>query len=88
MCTPVILCRSGYTSLMDLATLGLKAIVVPTPGQYEQMYLAQYHHMQKNVWAVNQNHLDIENAFIQYHKIKGFSKAPEPCFQKAIDVLF
>jgi hypothetical protein len=47
MCTPVILCRSGYTSLMDLATLGLKAIVVPTPGQYEQMYLAQYHHMQK-----------------------------------------
>ena len=36
-----ILCRSGYTTVMDLAKLEKKAFFVPTPGQYEQEYLAQ-----------------------------------------------
>ncbi|WP_445710413.1 glycosyltransferase [Flavobacterium sp.] len=36
-----ILCRSGYTTIMDLAHLGKKAFFIPTPGQYEQIYLAK-----------------------------------------------
>lgn len=36
----MIICRSGYTTIMDLALLGKKAILVPTPGQTEQEYLA------------------------------------------------
>lgn len=36
-----ILCRSGYTTIMDLAFLGKKAFLIPTPGQYEQEYLAK-----------------------------------------------
>lgn len=36
-----IICRSGYSTLMDLNALGLKAILVPTPGQTEQMYLGK-----------------------------------------------
>jgi UDP-N-acetylglucosamine transferase subunit ALG13 len=39
----VVVCRTGYSSIMDLATLGKKAILVPTPGQTEQEYLADYH---------------------------------------------
>jgi uncharacterized protein (TIGR00661 family) len=35
-----ILCRSGYTTVMDLAKLNKKAFFIPTPGQYEQEYLA------------------------------------------------
>jgi uncharacterized protein (TIGR00661 family) len=35
-----IVCRSGYSSMMDLAAIGKNAIVVPTPGQTEQEYLA------------------------------------------------
>ncbi|AMO20351.1 glycosyltransferase [Flavobacterium columnare] len=35
-----IICRSGYTTVMDLAYLGKKAFFIPTPGQYEQIYLA------------------------------------------------
>lgn len=38
----LILCRSGYTTLMDLMKLGKKAVLIPTPGQPEQEYLAQY----------------------------------------------
>jgi len=38
--TEVVIARSGYTTLMDLARTGHKAILCPTPGQYEQIYLA------------------------------------------------
>ncbi|MFI5141358.1 MAG: glycosyltransferase, partial [Bacteroidia bacterium] len=37
-----IICRSGYSTLMDLKALGLKAVLIPTPGQSEQEYLANY----------------------------------------------
>lgn len=36
----IVLARSGFSSLSDLITLGLNACVVPTPGQSEQIYLA------------------------------------------------
>lgn len=36
-----IVCRAGYSSIMDLAALGKKALLIPTPGQTEQEYLAQ-----------------------------------------------
>lgn len=38
---PTLYCRSGYTTLMDLAVLGRTAILTPTPGQTEQEYLAE-----------------------------------------------
>ncbi len=39
-----IIARSGYTTIMDLATLGIlhKAELIPTPGQTEQEYLAEW----------------------------------------------
>ncbi|MET0392308.1 MAG: glycosyltransferase [Chitinophagaceae bacterium] len=37
-----VIARSGYSTVMDLAALGKKAILVPTPGQTEQEYLAAY----------------------------------------------
>lgn len=37
----LILCRSGYTTIMDLAFLEKKAFLIATPGQYEQEYLAK-----------------------------------------------
>lgn len=37
----LVLCRSGYTTIMDLAKLEKKAFFIPTPGQYEQLYLAK-----------------------------------------------
>ncbi|MDW5287292.1 glycosyltransferase family protein [Formosa sp. PL04] len=36
-----VLCRSGYTTVMDLSVLGKKAFFIPTPGQFEQEYLAE-----------------------------------------------
>jgi UDP-N-acetylglucosamine transferase subunit ALG13 len=36
----LVLSRSGYTTIMDLAKLEKKAFFIPTPGQFEQEYLA------------------------------------------------
>lgn len=35
-----IVCRSGYTTVMELLSLQKKSILIPTPGQTEQEYLA------------------------------------------------
>lgn len=63
----VVISRSGYTTIMDLATINKKAFFIPTPGQYEQEYLAR--RMQKLQYApyatqndFNLNHLsEVDN---------------------------
>ena len=37
-----VVCRSGYSTLLDLAVLGRTAVLVPTPGQPEQEDLARH----------------------------------------------
>lgn len=37
----VILSRPGYSTVMDMATLGAKCVFVPTPGQTEQEFLGE-----------------------------------------------
>jgi hypothetical protein len=50
--------RSGYTTLMELAELGKRALFVPTPGQSEQEYLARFHDRRGHVRATTQRALD------------------------------
>ena len=38
----LIITRAGYTTLMELVSLNLTALIIPTPGQTEQEYLAEY----------------------------------------------
>jgi UDP-N-acetylglucosamine transferase subunit ALG13 len=56
-----IICRGGYTSLMELIPFKKKLILVPTPGQTEQEYLGQLW-QQKN-WAIclDQNNFNIND---------------------------
>ncbi len=56
-----IICRSGYSTLMDLRALGLKALLVPTPGQTEQEYLAQYWHEKFRFNCIAQNNINTED---------------------------
>lgn len=45
----IIICRSGYSTLMDLVVLGKKEVIlIPTRGQFEQEYLAELH---KGEWS-------------------------------------
>ncbi|MFN8341262.1 MAG: glycosyltransferase family protein [Cyclobacteriaceae bacterium] len=36
-----VICRSGYSTIMDMACLGAACLMVPTPGQSEQLVLAR-----------------------------------------------
>ncbi len=51
----IIISRAGYSSIMDLVTLKKTAILIPTPEQTEQEYLANYLHKNKLFYTVEQN---------------------------------
>lgn len=59
----VVLCRSGYTSVMDLVKLEKKAFFIPTPGQYEQEYLAERLKRNGLFPYVNQENFNFEMVF-------------------------
>jgi hypothetical protein len=58
----LVVSRSGYTTLMDLVTLGRSALIVPTPGQAEQEYLGRIHGRTGRFMVQAQNVLDIARA--------------------------
>jgi hypothetical protein len=55
----LIVSRSGYTTMMELAELAKPALLIPTPGQTEQEYLADYHLRRGNFYSVSQAKLDL-----------------------------
>ncbi|KAA3640716.1 MAG: glycosyltransferase [Bacteroidetes bacterium] len=67
----MILCRSGYSSLMDLAALGKKAILVPTPGQTEQEYLANHLSEQGIFYFQQQKHFNLSEALVKGQNFSG-----------------
>jgi uncharacterized protein (TIGR00661 family) len=56
----LVVSRSGYSTLMDVATVGVKALFVPTPAQPEQEYLGRYHRCRKTFYSVSQDELNLE----------------------------
>ncbi|WP_432672915.1 glycosyltransferase [Flavobacterium sp. SM2513] len=65
----LVLCRSGYTTIMDLAKLGKKAFFIPTPGQFEQEYLAEKFQKEGLIPFCNQEDFSIEKLNeVQNHK--------------------
>jgi spore coat polysaccharide biosynthesis predicted glycosyltransferase SpsG len=64
-----IITRSGYSSMMDLHKLGRHAIIIPTPGQTEQEYLAEYLMVKKWHYALTQNKFDLQNSINEFDKM-------------------
>ncbi len=77
--TALIICRSGYSSILDLAKLNKKAFFIPTPDQSEQEYLARYLELEK--WAPYSEQKDFNAEMIlnikEYTGFKGNYKALE-----------
>ena len=57
-----IISRAGYTTVMDIVKLRKKAILVPTPGQTEQEYLAVHLQNQQICIAFEQDKFNLEHA--------------------------
>ncbi|HUQ67550.1 MAG TPA: glycosyltransferase [Flavitalea sp.] len=58
----LIICRSGYTSIMDMMKLKKKMILVPTPGQPEQEYLAAYLTQNHYALGISQKDFSLDKA--------------------------
>lgn len=56
-----IIARAGYTSIMELVSLNCSALLVPTPGQTEQEYLASY--LSGKEWFAAIRQKDIKKGF-------------------------
>jgi hypothetical protein len=54
----LVIARAGYTSVMELASLGKGAVLVPTPGQTEQEYLGRYLNGRFGFITLEQKRLD------------------------------
>lgn len=78
----IVLARSGYSTIMDLATLGKKAIFVPTPGQTEQEYLARRFKEKNLCYSTIQNGFDLKIALENSKEYSGFSQDAANRFQK------
>ncbi len=72
LAAPVIVSRSGYSTIMDLAVLKKKAIFVPTPGQTEQEYLAQRCMKKGYAYIQTQAALNLKKALDEVKSYKGF----------------
>ncbi len=85
----IIISRSGYSTIMDLAILGKKAIFIATPGQTEQKYLAKSLMKKKIAFSQQQSTLDLAIALKEIEKYKGFNGFEnEDVLEKRIEALF
>ncbi len=83
----LVICRSGYSTLMDLCISKQKALLIPTPGQTEQEYLAGYLRSRNITLAVSQSSVLLETHIPAALSKEGFSGFVEDAhlMQKVID---
>jgi uncharacterized protein (TIGR00661 family) len=70
----LVICRSGYSSIMDLYILQKKALFIPTPGQTEQEYLAKHHLRIHSIYYQKQGEINLEKAKFNFIHPKAETK--------------
>ena len=68
----IIISRSGYSTIMDLNKLSKKAILIPTPGQTEQEYIAERLFKKGICYMQKQKAIDLNIAINESKKYSGF----------------
>lgn len=68
----IVIARSGYSTIMDLAALKSKAIFIPTPGQTEQEYLAKRLKEKGIAFFMSQHEFDLRKALEEAKHYSGF----------------
>lgn len=82
-----IVCRSGYSTLMDLAKLNKTALCIPTPGQTEQLYLAKHLSNQHKIVFQEQHQMNWEKGFQDLSDVRQLSFSSDKLLLEAIDKL-
>lgn len=68
----LVICRSGYSSAMDMAVTGSTALFVPTPGQTEQKHLAQLYYSTGKAYCKKQENLNLKKDIYKAMVYPGF----------------
>lgn len=71
----LVVSRSGYTTMMELAELGKQALLIPTPGQTEQEYLAAFHLRRGSFFSVPQSRVDLPRDIASARRYRGYVPA-------------
>jgi uncharacterized protein (TIGR00661 family) len=72
-----IICRSGYTSMMEMAELNkCHGFFIPTPGQPEQEYLSDYYKKMGWFYSQSQYKLNLREDVPAAMKYTGFPSMP------------
>lgn len=80
----LIISRPGYTTIMDLAVFGKKAIFIPTPGQTEQEYLGKRYHEMGICYSAPQSNFNLDEALQKASNYKGFTDMEKNTSLKAV----
>ena len=64
-----VISRSGYSTIMDIAAMKKKSILIPTPGQTEQEYLADYLMKKQFSYCISQREFSLQQSI---EKAKSF----------------
>jgi hypothetical protein len=67
-----IICRSGYTTVMEMVELKKRGVFVPTPGQIEQEFLARYYMQKGWCFYMPQNKFNLKVAVTKGKEYPGF----------------
>ncbi len=76
-----IISRTGYTTIMDIAALSKKGILIPTPGQAEQEYLGRLCVEEQTAFIVAQNKFSLLSAI---EAASQFAYTPMPITDQAL----
>jgi UDP-N-acetylglucosamine transferase subunit ALG13 len=63
-----VISRSGYSTVMDLAKMQKKSILIPTPGQTEQEYLAKNLSQKRIAFSVRQKEFSLNRILAEAKK--------------------
>jgi len=82
----MVISRSGYSTVMDLAALQKRSILIPTPGQTEQEYLARHLMKQNLAFCVEQSKFRLKPVLTMAHQFfyQPFAVAQEGDLQATI----
>lgn len=69
----LLLSRSGYTTVLDLAKTGCRAVLIPTPGQTEQEYLSENLTEQGIFYSQTQKDFNLKKIMQAQAAYKGFN---------------
>lgn len=81
----IVISRTGYSTVMDVIAVQQKSILIPTPGQTEQEYLADYLPKQKLAICYPQQNFNLMQALKEVETFNYQPISTAPLYETVLD---